>query len=271
VIDPLTRGSLFHHVQFNVLTALRDAELLPLKASTLEQAIAMVDDVLDRAAFEYRDELAPAIPRVWEDGIDSIRADLREWLRRASEVDDGWIPYKFELAFGLADRDRKDEDPASVDDPIPVMGKLKLRGSIDLVERHTSGKIRATDHKTGKARAQEGVVVGGGQYLQPVLYALACETLLGAPVEGGRLYYCTNTGGFSSVEVPLNDFSRGTAANVVEIIGGAIEEGFLPASPEKAGCDWCDYRAVCGPMEYIRTARKPGDRLVQLKTLRELL
>ena len=271
VIDPLTRGSLFHHVQFKVLTALRDAKLLPINPKSLEKAIGLVDDVLDRVALEYEDDLAPAIPRVWKDGIELIRADLREWLRRASEADDGWVPYKFELAFGLADREREDEDPASVDDPIPVVGKLKLRGSIDLVERHTSGKIRATDHKTGKARAQEGVVVGGGQYLQPVLYALACETLLEATVEGGRLYYCTNAGGFASVEVPLNDFSRGTAGKVVEIIGGAIEEGFLPAAPEKGGCDWCDYRAVCGPMEYIRTSRKPGDRLVELKTLRELL
>src|SRR5262249_36553404 len=191
-----------------VLTALRDAKLLPLNRSTLERAIGLVDDVLDRVAFEYEDELAPAIPRVWEDGIDSIRADLREWLRRASEADDGWVPYKFELAFGLADRDRADEDPASVDDPIPVAGKLNLRGSIDLVERHTTGKIRATDHKTGKARAQDGLVVGGGQHLQPVLYALACESLLKAPVESGRLYYCTTAGGFEERVVTLDQFSR---------------------------------------------------------------
>lgn len=270
VIDPLTRGSLFHHVQFKVLTALRDAALLPLQPATLEQAIGMVDDVLDRVAFEYQDELAPAIPRVWEDGIDSIRADLREWLRRAAEADDGWVPYKFELAFGLADREREDADPASRDEAIPIVGELKLRGSIDLVERHITGKIRATDHKTGKARAQEGVVVGGGQHLQPVLYALACETLLEAPVESGRLYYCTAAGGFEERIVPLDEFSRHTAGKVAEIISGAIEAGFLPAAPDKGGCDWCDYRAVCGPMEYIRTSRKPGDRLLDLKTIREL-
>ena len=270
VIDPLTRGSLFHHVQYEVLTMLRAADLLPVTRVSCEKAIALVDDVLNRVALEYQDDLAPAIPRVWEDGINSIRADLREWLRRASETDDGWIPYKFELSFGLADRGRKDEDPDSVEDPVPVAGALKLRGSIDLVERHTSGKIRATDHKTGKARAHDGVVVGGGQYLQPVLYALACERLLKGSVEGGRLYYCTTAGGFTPVEVPLDDFSRGTAGIVVDIIGSALEEGFLPAAPEKGGCDWCDYRAVCGPLEFIRTSRKPVDRLYELKKLREL-
>ena len=270
VIDPLTRGSLFHKVQYEVLTLLRAARLLPVRRATCDQAIALVDDVLNRVASTYEDKLAPAIPRVWEDGINAIRADLREWLRRASEADDGWVPHKFELSFGLADRGREDEDPASVPDPIPVVGELKLRGSIDLVERHTSGKIRATDHKTGKARADDGVVVGGGQHLQPVLYALACEELLEEPVESGRLYYCTTAGGFEERIVPLDDFSRGTAGIVVEIISSALEEGFLPAAPEKGGCDWCDYRAVCGPFEYIRTSRKPVDRLFELKKLREL-
>ena len=38
-------------------------------------------------------DLAPAIERVWKDGIDAIRADLREWLRRAAEdPQSSWLP-----------------------------------------------------------------------------------------------------------------------------------------------------------------------------------
>ena len=55
----------------------------------------------------FEDELAPAIKGVWDDGIDAIRADLREWLRRTSE-DHAWIPHQFELAFGLAGREARD-------------------------------------------------------------------------------------------------------------------------------------------------------------------
>ena len=278
VIDPLTRGSLFHKVQYKVLTMLRAAGLLPLTPSTCAQAIDLVDDVLNRVASTFEDKLAPAIDKVWEDGINTIRADLREWLRRASETDDGWVPFKFELSFGLADRDREDEDPSSVADPVLLelhtsngeSLSLKLRGSIDLVERHVSGRLRATDHKTGKARASDGVVVGGGKYLQPVLYALACERLLEGSVEAGRLYYCTSDGGFTPVEVPLNEISRAEGGDVAHIISRALEQGFLPAAPEKGACDWCDYRAVCGPLEYIRTSRKPGTQLYDLKRLREL-
>ena len=270
VIDPLTRGSLFHKVQYEVLTLLRAAGELPVTHKNIERAIEAVNDVLHRVASEYEDELWPAIPKVWEDGINAIGADLREWLRRQADAEDGWVPFKFELSFGLADRDRKEEDPASVPDPVPVVGELRVRGSVDLVERHVTGKLRATDHKTGKARAKEGVVIGGGEHLQPVLYALACEKLLDGPVESGRLYYCTAAGNYEERVVALDDFARGYAGIMVETVGGALAEGFLPAAPARDACVWCDYLAVCGPHEERRVRVKPQERLVQLKTLREL-
>ena len=278
VIDPLTRGSLFHKVQYEVLTLLRAAEMLPVRPGNVDRAIAAVDDVLDRVAAHYEDELWPAIPKVWEDGINAIRADLHEWLRRHADAEDGWVPYKFELSFGLADRGREDEDPASVPDPVSIELRtangeariLKLRGSIDLVERHRTGKVRATDHKTGKARAKDGVVIGGGQHLQPVLYALACESLLGDPVESGCLYYCTADGDYKFVEVALDEFARGYAGIMVETVGRALEEGFLPAAPAHDACVWCDYLAVCGPHEERRVRVKPQDKLVSLGTLRDL-
>ena len=56
-----------------------------------------IAEVADR----YHDDLAPAIERVWLDGIAAIGADLREWLRRASLDDSGFVPRHFELSFGL--------------------------------------------------------------------------------------------------------------------------------------------------------------------------
>jgi ATP-dependent helicase/nuclease subunit B len=274
VIDPLTRGSLFHKVQYEVLTLLREAGELPVTHRNVDRVIEAVNDVLHRVARRYEDQLWPAIPKVWEDGINAIGADLREWLRRHADAEDGWVPYKFELSFGLADRGREDEDPASVPEPVPVVGErdgeLRLRGSVDLVERHVTGKLRATDHKTGKARAKQGVVIGGGQHLQPVLYALACEKLLGGPVESGRLYYCTADGNYEDRIVMLDDFARGYAGLMVQAVGHALSEGFLPAAPERDACVWCDYLAVCGPQEELRVSRKPQNRLVELKGLREL-
>src|SRR5262249_5664024 len=136
VLDPLTRGSLFHEAQFEVLTFLREQGSLPVTQANAHEAIEAVDRTLNGIEAEYREKLAPAIERVWDDAMNLVRADLREWLRRMSETEDGWVPDRFELSFGLADRDRPNEDPASVPNPIGIAGGLQLRGSIDLVELH---------------------------------------------------------------------------------------------------------------------------------------
>src|SRR5262249_34497246 len=140
VIDPLTRGSLFHETQFEVLSALKTDGRLPLAAKSLPRAFDLVDTSLGRLAAQYEDELAPAIPRVWQDGVNSIRADLREWLRRMTDSTDGWIPDKFELSFGLTNRGPRASDPSSIDEAVQITSGLKLRGSIDLVEHHSDGK-----------------------------------------------------------------------------------------------------------------------------------
>jgi len=164
----------------------------------------------------------------------------------------------------------QDRDPDSVSEPVEIAGGLKLRGSIDLVERHASGKLRVTDHKTGKARAGKDLVVGGGKSLQPLLYALAAEKLLEKPVESGRLYYCTSAGGYEERIVALDRENRGLVTLIIETIDKALADGFLPAAPEKAACTWCDFLGVCGSREELRTGRKPGKNLAHLTRIREL-
>jgi len=268
-MDALTRGGLFHDVQFGVLSALRAEGLLPVTEESLPRALAIADTQLEAQAEQKREELAPAIPRVWDDTVAGMRADLHEWLRRGAEAPPRFVPDRFELSFGLADRDRAFEDPASVEDPVALPVGISLRGSIDLVERDPGGVLRVTDHKTGKARAAAGLVIGGGEILQPVLYALAAEELLRATVESGRLYYCTADGGYAEVVVPLDDRARDAASAVASTIGGALADGFLPAAPKSGACRWCDYRPICGPHEALRTGRKSRERLAPLAKLRE--
>ncbi len=267
-LDPLTRGGLFAEVQYEILTALRELDVLPVTPEDLEDASALLDDRLDEVAARWHDELAPAIERVWRDGIDGIRADLREWMRRAAEDPEHWRPQWFELGFGL--NDRTQADPHSSAEPAAIEGGLALRGSIDLLERHPDGRIRVTDHKTGKVRAAKDFVIGGGKTLQPVLYALAAERVLGEPIYAGRLYYCTAAGGYEERVVEINDEARRAAREFVSIIRNSLETGFLPAAPDDRECDWCDYKRVCGPYEERRSRLKPQERLKPLQRLREM-
>jgi CRISPR/Cas system-associated exonuclease Cas4 (RecB family) len=200
--------------------------------------------------------------------VQSVRADLREWLRRATVDESGFVPWRFELAFGLpADRDA---DPASQAEPVSIDAGLRLRGSIDLVERRGDGRLRVTDHKTGKERFRDGAVIDGGRTLQPVLYALALEKLFpDAAVDSGRLYYCTAAGNYAERTVELDDAARAAAEAVAKAVGEALDEAFLPAAPDAGACRWCDYRPVCGPYEELRVARKYASPLAPLRALRE--
>jgi ATP-dependent helicase/nuclease subunit B len=267
-IDPLTRGALFAEVQYETLSALREIEALPVTPENLDDAFDLLDERLEEVAARKHDDLAPAIERVWRDGIDSIRADLREWLRRAANDLENWRPEWFELGFGLSDRAHR--DPRSSAAPVEIEGGLRLRGSIDLLERDPAGRIRVTDHKTGKVRAAKNFVIGGGKTLQPIFYALAAEQVLKEPIYAGRLYYCTAAGGYEERIVEMNDLARSSARDFVAIVKEALEAGFLPAAPDARECDWCDYKRVCGPYEERRAGMKPKARLAPLKKLREM-
>jgi ATP-dependent helicase/nuclease subunit B len=267
-IDPLTRGGLFHDVQFEILTALRAASLLPLTSETLPRAERMLDERLDWVAARWREELAPAIDRVWLDGIEEIRADLREWLRRSGDDPGRWTPERFELAFGLT-IEGQDRDPDSSADPIQL-DNLKVRGSIDLVERAPGRALRVTDHKTGKVRAAKSFVIGGGKILQPVIYALAAEHMLGEQVATGRLYYCTAAGAYEDRITDIDEEARTSLREFASILSDALGSGFLPAAPDKGECQWCDYRRVCGPYEERRSSLKPDARLKELRKLRAM-
>jgi CRISPR/Cas system-associated exonuclease Cas4 (RecB family) len=265
-LDPLTRGSIFHEMQAELFRALQAAHALPVTSGSLAHALDALDGVIARVAAHQKDKLAPAIDRVWDSEVADIAKDLRVWLRRVSEAPEDWRPEYFELSFGLADREGR--DPRSRTADAVVDGRFHLRGSIDLVERNAAGLLRVTDHKTGKNRTTWKTVIGGGTILQPVLYSLAVEQVLGGEVAVGRLFYCTSVGGFTDHPIPINDMNRRSGVEALEIIDRAIELGFLPAAPDERACTWCDFRAVCGPHEYQRVSRKAPEKLGDLEELR---
>ncbi len=170
-LDPLTRGRLFHEVQAELVRALRAREALPVTRPRLPEAEALLDATLDEVAARYREELAPAIERVWADEVESMRTDLRGWLHHVADEGGEWTPLFAEFGFGLPAGAGR--DPASVPEPVRLDGKWLLRGVVDLNEAGagpaSGAPLRVTDHKTGKNRHREELVVGRGEVLQPVL------------------------------------------------------------------------------------------------------
>ena len=258
-MDPATKGQLFHQVQFEYLRQTAGREL------TLEGRLAVLDEVIDQVAERAEAELAPAIPQIWTSELEAMRADLRGWLQQR-ERDAEWTPQYFELSFGL--KDPAGRDPRSRKEAVTLEGGYRLQGSIDLVERHRSGMLRVVDHKTGRIPAPRPEIVGGGEVLQPLLYALAAEEVLGETAMCGRLYYATIAQNYACIDVPLQDWTRRKAHQVLERIDGAMREGFLPAAPRKDGCKGCEYLVICGPYEEERVKVKSQAELGKLKELR---
>lgn len=255
-LDPLTRGSLFHEVQFELFHTLEEHKLLPVRTDDLHVVLEFADRTLEEVAARYEEDLAPAIPRVWRSEIEGLRTDLRGWLRTVATAEEPWRPAYFEFGFGLPEGHHHHHLGEKRHEAVVLDGK-RLRGAIDLVEVDDQRNLlRVTDHKTGRAPREKQVVIGKGEILQPLLYALAAEVHLARPVDSGRLFYCTRRGGYETREVPLSEQNRQYISLVLDVIDKALETGFLPALPREDACRYCDYRTVCGPLEEFRSVRK---------------
>lgn len=250
-MDPLVRGRLFHRTVFHLF---RDGA---------QDALERVDAVLERLAAEAQAENAPVIPGVWAREVQKLRTDLRGWLT-GREL--SWEPLHAELAFDPELRD--ESDPASVREPVTLEGGYQLRGVIDLVERHSNGRLRVVDHKTGRVPEKPPESIGFGEVLQPILYSLAAEAMLGeTPVEA-VLSYATLRENYKEFRIPIHLEARVRMARVLGTVDAWIDKGFLPAAPRPDACKDCEYRPVCGPYEEMRLAGKSEPELHDLGKLR---
>jgi CRISPR/Cas system-associated exonuclease Cas4 (RecB family) len=233
----------------------------------------IADGVLDRVAAENEEKLAPAIPRVWRSEIEDLRIDLRGWIQHVAQEPDDWMPVHFEFGFGMQAgvHDHGSRDPLSTEAEAVLDSGVRLRGAIDLIEKHpVRGTLRITDHKTGRPPQELPKYVGGGTLLQPLAYAMAAESLLGAATEVSRLFYCTQRGGYEAIRFDITPNHRAFFKHAMSIIDGEIDRGFLPAAPQSGACGMCDYLPVCGPNEERRTVRKRREPLDALQSLRNI-
>jgi len=264
-MDPLIKGRLFHEVLAEFFRAL-ERRKMPIATTPMDAVLEVLDATLTQVAANYAELLAPAVDRVWQDEIASIRTDLHIWARDLARST-GWEPWLFEFAFGLPDGPGR--DPNSRREPVTIDGRFILRGAIDLVERKPGTKIlRVTDHKTSKNRSERGSIIGHGQQLQPVIYSLAVEAATGCSVESARFSYCTTAGGFTEHNVPINERTRGMGIEALEIIDRAVEHGMLPPAPAEKACSFCDFLPVCGPNQERRARRKSREQIADLMELR---
>ncbi|MET0389089.1 MAG: PD-(D/E)XK nuclease family protein [Polyangiales bacterium] len=265
-LDPRERGLLFHEV-LNRTVAHWLAEQASTGASiTPGAAQNALDSAFAAVRGDVHERYAPAIARVFDGTLRSLRRDLWGWLER-NDADAAWLPQASALSLQGAAGE------------VALESGLRLSGAIDLVERQSrvgaDGRkvLRATDFKTGAMPPRLGVTQGA-HMLSPLLYALALERIYpDAHVSGGRLYYCSHEQRYKSHEVPLGERARDVARQLLQTIGEFLEQGFLPAAPERDACASCEFAPICGPHEEERVGRvkqRDNERLRRLELLRRL-
>lgn len=269
-LDPLTRGSMVHEMLAEIMRTCIARGWTPPPAGSEHEAHATADEVVTRVAELYADRLLPPIVRVWEDAVAAMRRDIHQWLARLSTQDSDWTPAFVEMGVGFAGGFGRDD--ASRREEAVLPDGTRLHGVVDLIERRDPDQWRITDYKTGKYRLADRIEVNGGRTLQPILYAMAVEAVLGGRVTSSRLSYCTADGDYTEREWPVSgasgDATRARGLEVLAVIDRAIAQGHLPAAPDDNACTYCDFRAICGPGAQQVPQRKDMRSLDELLELR---
>ena len=133
-------------------------------------------------------------------GIEDLRTDLRGWLQQVAQNDDDWKPLHFEFALraGGASGPRSSQHS---EEAVLTEG-VRLRGSIDLVEKHVATRRAAGDGSQDREASRED----SGVYGRRASAAAAALRAGGgaavrANVESGRLFYATQRGGYQQIGI----------------------------------------------------------------------
>lgn len=185
----------------------------------------------------------------WQRTQRSILRDLATFVdrddERRAELDA--TPIATEVGFGLPDA----HHPPLVY-RLPDGRRLRVRGSIDRVDRRGDGGLAVVDYKTGSRSRYSSVdetdPVAAGRFLQLPLYAVAAASMLGtidAPVDA-RYWFVSTKGGFDRVGYPVTEGVLALTAETITAIVDGIEAGRFPLHPEAPGwrpfnpCRFCD-------------------------------
>src|SRR5207247_868070 len=159
-------------------------------------------------------------------------------------------PRHFEVPFGLPRQIARTRSAVASPDPVAIeigpSRSFRLRGKIDRVDEAPDGTFEVWDYKTGSAR--EGMGARGGRQVQPVLYAMAFETLLERAGRPGRVsrsgyFFPGRKGEGQRVIAPLD---RTETRDVLGKLFDLLAAGMFPHALREGDCRFCDYEAVCG-------------------------
>jgi ATP-dependent helicase/nuclease subunit B len=189
--DAAQLGSMLHAI---LERAYRDAA----DPSDVEQVLATLHAAANEVFAAAPAELGFRPSPLWDRQRAELLARLEATVTGLAELQPGWRPHDFELAFGVRDRPPLE---------MAVDGRVvRFRGVIDRVDVDDSGRVRIVDYKTGSSHLSKVDLVEGRR-LQLAVYAQAAQDALnlGEPAEG--LYWRIGPDGQSGLRLGNFDYA----------------------------------------------------------------
>jgi len=261
----MVRGSLVHSILYRFFNELKPGKICLPKADDgqIEQARRMMRRIATEEIASIGDDLRSRVT-----GLE-IMGHLDRLIDRERIVRPGFVPYDFEMSFGICDKSRGGAKGRYDEETMLQFGDIKLCGKIDRIDlREGTNQAVVIDYKTSKddnlpKRAkfiEEGTI-------QVPLYMLAAREIWGFEPIGGEYYGILGKRrrglylkkfvdilGLDSKEptkrefVDDDDFESGIEAARKLAIDAAtgIRSGDFPCiARNPKTCDYCDYDGIC--------------------------
>jgi len=241
-ISPLDVGNLIHETMDQFVT--ESAATLPTFAEPWSASHRQrLHDIAVARSAEFEARGATGHRTLWESERDRILADLEYMLTDDDErrLRSQAKVVRSELKFG---RDGADPVTINVDS-----GRVRLRGSADLVEQRRDGTLVVIDIKTGgtsRFKAMRADPLAAGTKLQLPVYAQAAVQLLGGQ-RAEAAYWFVRQGKRDWIPVELTAELEHRFANALGTLVDSISAGLFPAkAPDAPDFAWvqCPY---CNP------------------------
>ncbi|HXZ36311.1 MAG TPA: PD-(D/E)XK nuclease family protein [Thermodesulfobacteriota bacterium] len=251
-IQPLERGTLVHEILFRFYEASSKRYPGPLRSENLEGYWKALEEAASISFAAAEAEGWTGYPLLWEIDRQSILEDLRAFLEKETQAEEGMIPSLFEVRFGHGGLSPR---KGGVDEPIPLMLEdgmgFFLRGRMDRVDFSPErDALRVIDYKTGKLQGEEDGFCGGTTLQLPLYLMAACRTWKEADLEKSWAEYCSVSRKGKFARIPFRgdgwEEKEANLKKILETIFQGISEGtFFPYREKSQGCSFCDFRNLC--------------------------